>query len=373
MNDCYNILKLLFITILGSQLFFLLITNDVSRDLQSTIVQPKTEKQCLILYWTPIFGNYKQWGQGPKCKYCYGTTDRDLLNISDVVYFHYGDINENDLPTFRKPNQLYICLYMESVYFDKPRLKYFFNWTAHYRHDSDLFYPYGKVYAYDNKQKHKMKKPWLVDSSDIKIPKPNMTTIENVELNKTRSVAWIVSNCRTEIKREDYVERLSSYIDVDIYGGCGKLKCPYKNSRPGLNCLKMIESKYKFYIAFENSICVDYITEKLYAVLEYFIVPIVMGGGDYQSAAPPHSYINVKDYQNPKDLAKYLHYLKENRTAYNQYFEWKKHFTIGFFGMEEFGICAECAAIRNHLMLKKSSVVNLEDFYDRKKQCRSKL
>ena len=35
----------------------------------------------------------------------------------------------------------------------------------------------------------------------------------------------MVSNCVTNSEREDYVDDLSNFIPVDIYGYCGKLKC----------------------------------------------------------------------------------------------------------------------------------------------------
>lgn len=58
----------------------------------------------------------------------------------------------------------------------------------------------------------------------------------------------------------------------------------------------MMEQDYKFYLAFENSICHDYITEKFYNALQYRTVPIVYGGANYQALAPKGSFINVKDF-----------------------------------------------------------------------------
>ena len=66
----------------------------------------------------------------------------------------------------------------------------------------------------------------------------------------------------------------SKYIDVDIYGECGSKKCP----RASKDCYKILNSQYKFYLAFENSNCVDYITEKFFVNgLKYNILPVVMG------------------------------------------------------------------------------------------------
>jgi len=154
--------------------------------------------------------------------------------------------------------------------------------------------------------------------------------------NKSKLVAWFVTNCDTPIRREDYVTQLRKFIPVDIYGTCGDFKC-LKNST---ECYEMLRRDYKFYLAFENSWCPDYVTEKLYRPLHYDTVPIVMGGADYDSFAPPHSVINVKDFESPKHLAEYLSKLDKLDDLYERYFDWKNDFTVDLHPMD--GWCDLC-------------------------------
>jgi alpha-1,3-fucosyltransferase len=60
---------------------------------------------------------------------------------------------------------------------------------------------------------------------------------------------------------------------------------------------------YKFYLAAENSLCPDYVTEKFYRGFLNDVVQVVYGGADYSHYAPPHSYINIADFKSPKALA----------------------------------------------------------------------
>ncbi|CAF1497722.1 unnamed protein product, partial [Didymodactylos carnosus] len=95
----------------------------------------------------------------------------------------------------------------------------------------------------------------------------------------------MVSHCKTAGKREDYVAELKAFIDVDIYGRCGLYQC----AKNDMNCWKILEQNYKFYLSFENSICSHYVTEKLFAILDYDLIPVVFGGANYSSIMPPHS------------------------------------------------------------------------------------
>ena len=53
------------------------------------------------------------------------------------------------------------------------------------------------------------------------------------------------------------------------------------------------------------------------------------------------------DYKTPKDLADYLIYLSDNKTAYNQYFKWKKYTQVYLRTIRNHDLCKIC--IKLHL------------------------
>lgn len=89
----------------------------------------------------------------------------------------------------------------------------------------------------------------------------------------------------------------------------------------------LVSVGYKFVLAFENSLCEDYVTEKLYNHLKLNVVPVVFGASNYSLFAPPNSIIDASQYT-PEKLAEYLQILDKNDTLYNQYFKWKEEYAI---------------------------------------------
>ncbi|KAI0241129.1 Glycoprotein 3-alpha-L-fucosyltransferase A [Lamellibrachia satsuma] len=179
------------------------------------------------------------------------------------------------------------------------------NWTATYRPDSSIVAPYEKFQFFANVSK---------------LPR---TAPRNFAAGKRKLVAWFVSNCDTTNGRMDYVQQLQKHIQVDVFGACGKLTCTRDDEDA---CFNMLKQDYKFYLAFENSNCQYYITEKFFRnALMNDVVPVVMGARreDYAIAAPPRSYIHVDDFNSPQHLAKYLHKLDADHRLYNDYFRWK--------------------------------------------------
>ncbi|XP_077519244.1 glycoprotein 3-alpha-L-fucosyltransferase A-like isoform X2 [Amblyomma americanum] len=235
---------------------------------------------------------------------CEIVTSQDEAPDADAVLFKDRFV----APKYRRPwNQVWILYLLECPYHTQSFLNFrnVFNWTATYRHDSDIVAPYEKFVHYE-------------DGGTTARP-----TAGAVSRNKTKKVAWFVSNCAARNQRLQFARKLAAYIDVDIYGTCGSLKCP--RAQAG-HCFDLLDHDYKFYLAFENSNCKDYITEKFFVNgLGRDVIPIAMGArpSDYARASPARSFIHVEDFPSVKALADYLHLLDRNETLYNEYLRWK--------------------------------------------------
>ncbi|GIY18405.1 alpha-(1,3)-fucosyltransferase C [Caerostris extrusa] len=113
---------------------------------------------------------------------------------------------------------------------------------------------------------------------------------------------------------------MAKHMDVVTYGECGVAVCPFNRTD---ECLKKFSQQYFFYLAFENSICDDYVTEKFFRTLKYNMIPVVFGGGKYSKIAPPGSYIDALDFYSPKDLSDHLYSVASRFAVFAEYFRWK--------------------------------------------------
>ncbi|XP_069161624.1 alpha-(1,3)-fucosyltransferase C isoform X2 [Procambarus clarkii] len=289
-------------------------------------LDPRHPPLKTILIWVDGYGaktlSYG-FGRAPfqkaKCEVdtCMVTANRSFVPLEefDALVFHFRVLEPTGLPKRRSPHQRWIFWEVESasyVYQSPSIYNGLFNWTMTYRRDSDIPYPYGRTYAI---------LPSVVPAVVPAVASPH----RNYADGKTKMAAWFVSNCFSISRREKIVRFMKKFIQVDVYGKCGPLKCSRENTT---ECYKMLEKDYKFYLSFENSLCRDYVTEKLFSVLRYDVVPVVLGLGDYVNIAPPRSFINAVDFKSLQDLTAYLKYLDTNDTAYNEYFRWKDHYVV---------------------------------------------
>ncbi|PIK43470.1 glycoprotein 3 alpha L fucosyltransferase [Apostichopus japonicus] len=173
---------------------------------------------------------------------------------------------------------------------------------------------------------NKLQLPKLISCGGRQPSKRGKREVRSNFNQKKGLMAWISSHCSTEMwRRYDAVHDLSGYIPIDMFGACGELSCP---RRRGINCAKVF-ARYKFIVAFENSCCGGYITEKFwFTVTRYNAIPVVIGPPkmDYEQLVPPNSFIHADDFSSMKDLAEYILRVSQDQALYDSYFKWK---TIG--------------------------------------------
>ncbi|XP_053616797.1 alpha-(1,3)-fucosyltransferase C-like [Plodia interpunctella] len=264
-----------------------------------------------------------------KCKHinCYLTNDKRLLfnfQYYDAILFDVENTWDYH-PPVRSPHQRYVFIAWESAQDNPICSKLFddyYNLTWTYRLDSDMKWSYFTIFD---------KNGTIVGPNiDMKWAKTMNDTPDVVKsklVKKKKVAAWFVSNCDVKSKRNDLYQHLyvafEKYnMSIDTFGVCGTKQCPKDRME---ECLDLVEREYYFYLSFENSICEDYVTEKVLHAFLHYSVPIVYGGANYSRFLPPGSYINAYD-ESPERVADLVYEAVKNRKVYENYFRWHNNY-----------------------------------------------
>ncbi|XP_061553136.1 4-galactosyl-N-acetylglucosaminide 3-alpha-L-fucosyltransferase 9-like isoform X1 [Phycodurus eques] len=267
---------------------------------------------------------------------CFVTADRNLYNKSDGVLIHHRDIcsDLSNLPPLQRPSfQKWIWMNLESPSHSSQLagIENIFNLTLNYRRDADIEVPYGSVVS--------------TGGEDDFVPP-----------SKNKLICWIVSNWNQEHVRVKYYNELYKHIEVHAYGQAFGEYIADQDYFPTI-------ASCKFYLAFENSIHKDYITEKFYNPLAVGTVPVVLGPSrqNYENFVQGDAFVHVDDFASPKELADYLLLLDKNEEMYLRYFEWRRHFKVkkALFWAEH--TCLACDYLRRHREYK--TVKNLDKWF----------
>jgi hypothetical protein len=214
---------------------------------------------------------------------CELTYDKSKYDQSEMVIFH--ELDSTIYPPKNRPSkQRWLFTFYESPSYTRfipsynnEKYKDIFNMSATYHINSDFpgfYYAHSQIIWELNK---------------------NFDEKYDYTKYKIDFAAAVISNGGDHVtsNRILFINELKKYIKVDIYGGLGKpcLKefrdktkniSNIKNNHPNEGiCKEIIYHEYKFYFAFENSICEDYITEKFFLTLRKPIIPVVLGAGPY--------------------------------------------------------------------------------------------
>ncbi|KAK3888799.1 hypothetical protein Pcinc_007159 [Petrolisthes cinctipes] len=215
------------------------------------------------------------------------------------------------------------------------------NWTMTHHSGSDVVAFYGKFLSLGDttrplrpnlmSQHKKTLKRYMKDLKAGRTLEDVMGPSWSTFVKRPKIVAWMSSHCPTQSRREAYVKELQKYMPVGTYGRCGTLVCRPTGPLKEPCWRHELSTNYSFYLSMENSLCEDYITEKLYNPYQYNLVPVVYGGADYTKYLPPHSYINARHYH-PRDLAALLTRLHNDPVEYGRYHLWRGYFTASVRG-----------------------------------------
>ncbi|XP_053378773.1 glycoprotein 3-alpha-L-fucosyltransferase A-like [Mercenaria mercenaria] len=240
-----------------------------------------------------------------KCEYrnCNMTFNKLEANNSQAVIFD-GQNMPRKLDFTRPNGQVWIFEAHESPFsygangnWWYRNKEYSFNWTMTYNKDNtDIFLPYGEILRH----KRAMRKDF-----------------KSIAKNKNRTLLMIASHCHTHSKRQEYVNILRKYIDVEVLGHCGeKWTCGarYKHDE---NCFQLLNTTFRFYLAFENALCHQYFTEKFYENFNYDLIMLTRGGspGEAKQHFPVGTHIATDDFKTVKDLGNFLKNLSVDEYA----------------------------------------------------------
>ncbi|XP_067620745.1 voltage-gated potassium channel KCNC3 [Eurosta solidaginis] len=168
------------------------------------------EPPCIALWWNHFKGSdifYKFY-----CNYkkCFLTGDRNLLSKASAIFFYGTDMNWNDLPLPRKPNQIWALFHEESPR-NQPGFMFeeifkHFNYTSTFSRYSDF-----PLVTNELKNIELITDPRLITSVGQK---------NNLRSTNLAPVIFLQTDCATMSGRTSYVEDLMKYITIDSYGAC---------------------------------------------------------------------------------------------------------------------------------------------------------
>lgn len=197
-----------------------------------------------------------------------------------------------------------------------------------YRRDSDIFSPYGSFEELPKVERHEVQRK-LSENFDVYSSK-----------TETGAITFI-SNCKDDARRYKAIDILRTYIPVKVFGRCGEGRVPAEN--------RTFQNQYRFFLALENSDCVDYVTEKYWQTLTREQIPIVAWSNNMTGIVIPESYINIKDFPDIETAGKYIRMVNNNATLYNSYFKWKSKFRK----TRSNAMCKLCRKLRNRNVTQK--------------------
>jgi hypothetical protein len=220
--------------------------------------------------------------------------------------------------------------------------------TMTYRQDSDIVHDYGRYIP--RNLSYTIRDYQAVDFYLSSKDNQSTFNIEKEFTHRQNPILWFVSNCNTRTKRDKIANELSKYFPIDQHGQCSH---SHRNeSRISPEDFEQTLFKYKFYLAFENAHCQDYVTEKaFYNALAHGSIPIVLGPNkeNYKQILPPNSFIHIDHFENLTKLADELDRISKNLDLFSFYHQWRNDYRLIIFSVI---YVSSCMKMKNKRLMK---------------------
>ncbi|XP_070545104.1 alpha-(1,3)-fucosyltransferase 11-like [Ptychodera flava] len=279
----------------------------------------------IVLWWTgSLFPHFQGDSATINCGRgsCLATKDKGKLQnpMTRGIIFYGTDFRADESPLPRQPHHEWALLHEESpmnnyILSHNPTMR-MFNHTATFRRESDFPLTSLPIQSLDHLT---ARKP---------VPLTEKNRLRDSE--GLASVLYVQSHCNVASDRDRYVKELMKYIKIDSYGEClNNKKLPNEELEDTLTMhhpdfLTFI-SRYKFHLAFENAICDDYMTEKLFRPLHVGSVPIYWGSSKARDWMPnDQSIIMMEDFESPQKLAEFITAVDQDDEEYLKYLKFKE-------------------------------------------------
>lgn len=154
------------------------------------------------------------------------------------------------------------------------------------------------------------------------------------------AIAAFISNCNTQaagdLDRLHILRQLARLVPVHHYGRCDHNTNMEAtgNRRRDWGARKLeVAASYRFLAAMENSLALDYVSEKVYHALAVGTVPVYLGAPNIYDFLPCNrtkpcivhvaAFVEANGRVNTVRLARHLQHLAANETAYGEYLAWR--------------------------------------------------
>ncbi|XP_061717277.1 alpha-(1,3)-fucosyltransferase C-like [Cydia pomonella] len=190
------------------------------------------------------------------------------------------------------------------------------------RHDSTI--PYRFISIYNNRSEELGSHfPWPLLTEPIN---PN---IKSLFSTKSKAAAAIIDVCKSNSNRENFVYLLQTAmakynLTLDVFGNCGMKQCKRRSFGA---CNWRLKNQYFFYLAMEDSIDHDFVTDTVLRAYKNNVVPVVYGGANYNHYLPPLSYIDAIKL-GTRETAKKMYESIKNREQYYEFFKWRNQYQV---------------------------------------------